>query len=109
MPLFVGIYFIKNTLSDLHTLRCLALRFWAVVGGLFYGVASRSVLGRASNMRPEKKNTTVCICTKPKIAGMYIVSIFEVSVYIKKYQNKGRGKEKLNKKVSTFTLFSLIL
>ena len=39
---------------------------------------------------------------------VYIVANFEVSVHIKKYQNKGRGKEKSNKKVSTFTIFSLL-
>ena len=49
----------------------------------------------------------VCICTKQKFIGVYTEPFFELSVYIKRYKNRVRGKEKSNKKVSTSTLFSL--
>ena len=40
------------------------------------------------------------------MTGVYIVAFF-LSVYIKKYNNRVRGKEKSNVKVSTFTLLAL--
>jgi hypothetical protein len=42
-----------------------------------------------------------------KIIGVYTELFFELSEYIKRYENRVRGKEKSNKKVSTSTLFSL--
>ena len=51
----------------------------------------------------------MCIFKQQKIIGVYTELFFEVSVYIKRYENKGRGKEKSNKKVSTSTLFSLYI
>jgi hypothetical protein len=41
-----------------------------------------------------------------KVAGVYTVPFFEISVYIKRYKNRGRGKEKSNLNVSTFTLLA---
>ena len=45
------------------------------------------------------------------MAGVYIVPFFELSVYIKKYKNRVRGKEKsnlkANLKTNLFTLFPL--
>ena len=46
----------------------------------------------------KKNKKMVCTCTKPKIAGVYIVAIFEVSVYIKKYKKKKEEKKSQTRK-----------
>ena len=44
-----------------------------------------------------------------KFIGVYTELFFELSEYIKRNENRVRGKEKSMKKVSTSTLFSLFL
>ena len=56
-----------------------------------------------------KKYKIIGVYLNSKNLSVYTELFFEVSVYIKRYEKKVKGKEKTNKKVSTSTLFSLFI
>ena len=62
IPLLSGIYFSENILINVHTRRCLALRFWAVVH------ATRGVY---ITMGQSRQGVTRNMASKTSVIGFY--------------------------------------